>query len=75
MPSGIILKSQSPGATQADLEKVLVGAGYEVDKPTEEPAATAEEPKRDKFKTEEEFEAAHVEWQDKQEPKEDDEDE
>jgi hypothetical protein len=75
MPSGIILRSASPGATEEDIKKVLSGAGYEVDEKEAAPAPAKEieEPKRDAFKSEEEFEAAHVEWQDGQETKEDDE--
>jgi hypothetical protein len=76
MPSGIILKSASPGATEEDLQNVLTKAGYEVDKPAEKEAtAVVEEPKRDDFKTEEEFEAAHVEWQDAADAKADEEEE
>jgi hypothetical protein len=66
MPSGVILSSASPGATKEAVEKVLAGAGLEVEKPEEDTAAVVQEPKRDAFETDEEFEAAHVEWQDKQ---------
>lgn len=66
MPSGIILKSASHEVSDEVREKnlaaVVEAAGYEVAQP-EAPV----EPKRDSFKTEEEFEAAHVEWQEKQE--------
>src|SRR6267378_2785466 len=73
MPTGIILKSASHEISdevrEKNLQAVVEGAGYEV-APKEAPA----EPKRDDFKTEEEFEAAHLEWQDKQEAKEVEED-
>jgi hypothetical protein len=68
MPTGIILKSASHEVSDEQREKnlqaVVEGAGYEV-APKEVEAQT--EPKREEFKTEEEFEAAHVEWQDKEE--------
>lgn len=66
MPQGIILSSGSIGAKQEDVEKVFAANGLEVDKP-EATTEVIEEPNRDAFETEEEFEAAHVEWQDKQE--------
>lgn len=75
--SGIILASASKGATQADVEKVLAAhVGEEnIIRPEVEVEAPVE-PKRDDFDTEEDFEAAHVEWQDKQEkPEEKDEEE
>jgi hypothetical protein len=66
MPTGIVLKSASHEVSdevrQKNLQAVVESAGYEVAEP-EAPA----EPKRDDFKTEEEFEAAHVEWQEAQE--------
>lgn len=69
MPTGIILKSASHEVSdevrEKNLQAVVEGAGYEVAAP-EVPA----EPKRDDFKSEEEFEAAHVEWQDDEEAKE-----
>jgi len=58
------MKSGSIGATDKDIQDVLEKNGYEIDKP--EPAA---EPERDTFATEEEFEAAHTEWQEAQEGK------
>src|SRR5258708_422731 len=72
MPTGIILKSASHEISdevrEKNLQAVVEGAGYEV-APKEAPA----EPKRDDFKSEEEFEAAHLEWQDEQEEKGDEE--
>jgi hypothetical protein len=69
MPTGIILKSASHEVSdevrEKNLQAVVERAGYEV---AEKPEVTAE-PKREDFKTEEEFEAAHVGWQDKQEAK------
>src|SRR5258708_38748784 len=69
MPAGIILKSASHEVSdevrEKNLQAVVEGAGYEVAQP-EAPV----EPKREDFKTEEEFETAHVEWQDAQEPEE-----
>ena len=66
MPTGIILKSASHEVSdevrEKNLQAVVERAGYEVAK---EPEVTAE-PKREEFKTEEEIEAAHVGWQDKQ---------
>jgi hypothetical protein len=74
MPTGIILKSASHEVSdevrEKNLQAVVEGAGYEVAQP-EVPV----EPKRDDFKTEEEFETAHVEWQDAQEEKEDEKEE
>lgn len=64
MPSGIIMQSGSIGATQDDIEKVLTANGYEADKP--EPAEPVE-PKREDFKTDEEFEAAQTDFEAKQE--------
>jgi hypothetical protein len=68
MPSGIIIKSASHEVSDevrdANVKAVVEGAGYEVPEP--EPPA---EPARADFKTDEEFEAAHVEWQDKEEEK------
>jgi hypothetical protein len=68
MPSGIIIKSasheESDAVRDANVKAVIESAGYEVPEP--EPPA---EPKREDFKTEEEFESAHVEWQDKEEEK------
>lgn len=66
--SGIILASASKGATQADVEKVLAAhVGEENIIRPEVEVEVPVEPKRDDFDTEEDFEAAHVEWQDKQE--------
>jgi hypothetical protein len=68
MPTGIILKSASHEVSdevrEKNLQAVVERAGYEV---AEKPEVTAD-PKREEFKTEEEFEAAHVGWQDKQKP-------
>src|SRR6266851_2928137 len=65
MPTGIILKSASHEVSdevrEKNLQAVVESAGYEVARP-EVPV----EPKLEDFKTEEEFEAAHVEWQDAQ---------
>lgn len=58
MPSGIILSSGSQGATQEHIEKVLADNGYEAEKPGAEAPAELVEPKREDFKTEEEFNAA-----------------
>jgi len=70
MPTGIVLKSASHEVSdevrEKNLKAVVEGAGYEVAK---EPEAVAE-PKREDYKSEEEFETAHVEWQDKQEAEE-----
>lgn len=71
MPSGIIMQSASVGATQEAIEKVLEGRGYEVEHPEAPKVEEPVEPQRDAFDNEEEFEAAHLEWQEKQEaPKE-----
>jgi hypothetical protein len=71
MPSGIILSSGSQGATQEAIEKVLTDNGLEPDKP----AAAAEndapaEPKRDDFKTDEEFELAQEDFEVQQQERE-----
>lgn len=63
MPTGIILSSGSKDSTKEQVEEVLERHGLEVDRPAVEPAA---EPQRDSFETEEEFEAAHVAWQETQ---------
>src|SRR5258708_347380 len=69
MPAGIILKSASHEVSdevrEKNLQAVVEGAGYEVAQPK-----APVEPKREDFKSEEEFETAHVEWQDAQEPEE-----
>lgn len=69
MPSGIILKSSSEGATQEAVENVLKAHGHEIEEVETTAGAEKEnaEPVRDSFDTEEEFEAAHVDWQDKPE--------
>jgi hypothetical protein len=66
MPTGIILSSGSQGATPEAIEKVLQDNGYEPDKPevTETPA---EEPKREDFKSDDEFAEAQQEFEAKQE--------
>ena len=65
MPTGIILKSASHEVSdevrEKNLQAVVESAGFEV-APPEAPA----EPKREEFKTEEEFEAAQVAWEDKE---------
>jgi hypothetical protein len=59
MPTGIILSSGSAGATQEDIEKVLEKHGLEPDRPEPgTPDAEAVAPKREDFKTDEEFTAA-----------------
>jgi len=64
MPSGIILASSSVGATQEAVEKVLTSHGYETDKAeVVEPV----EPKRDDFKTDEEFATAQEDFEATQE--------
>lgn len=74
MPTGIILKSASHEVSDEVREKnlaaVVESAGYEVAE-KEAPA----EPTRAEFKTEEEFESAHVAWQDKGKAAEKDDDE
>lgn len=69
MPSGIILKSSSEGATQEAVENVLKAHGHEIEEVESADVAGKEnaEPVRDSFDSEEEFEAAHVDWQDKAE--------
>src|SRR5712664_817390 len=71
MSKGIILKSasheESDEVRQANLEAVMTKAGYEVEKPEGAAPEVVAEPERDAFDTEEEFEVAHVEWQEKQE--------
>lgn len=71
MPTGIILKSASHEVSDEQREKnlqaVVEAAGYEVAKDEKEEKASVVEPDRKNFKTEEEFEAAHVAWQDAQE--------
>ena len=64
MPSGIIMASSSVGATQEDIEKVLTANGHEPDKP--EPVI-AVEPKREDFKSDEEFETAQETFEAEQE--------
>lgn len=64
MPSGIIMQSSSAGATPEAIEAVLTKNGYEVAKP--EPAEVVE-PKRDDFATEEAFDDAKAEFEEKQE--------
>jgi len=67
MPSGIIMQSGSVGATQEAIEAVLEKHGYEADKPAVEEAKPAEEPKREAFASDEEFETAHETWTETQE--------
>src|SRR5271163_4950635 len=67
MPTGIILKSASHEVREKNLAAVVESAGYEVQEKAED---VLSEPQRNGFKTEEEFEAAHVAWQDKEDDKE-----
>lgn len=73
----VTMVSASRGATQEAVEEVLVKRGLEVQKPEPTtPEIPVEEPARDAFDNDEEFEAAHSAWQAKQEtPAEEDEDE
>lgn len=66
MPSGIILSSGSQGATQEAIEKVLTDNGYEADKP-ETRTEELVEPKREDFKSDEEFEEAQEAFDEAQE--------
>lgn len=65
MPSGIIMQSSSIGATQEALEKVFADNGHEPDKPAVE-AVEAVEPKREDFQSDDEFEEAKAEHDEKQ---------
>lgn len=67
MPTGIIMQSSSKGATQEDIEKVLIANGYEPEKKDDGSPETPAEPKREDFKTDEEFEAAQEQFEDAQE--------
>ena len=63
MPSGIIMQSSSAGQTEEErqqaLEKVMTDNGHEPEKPeAQQQEAELVEPKREDFKTDEEFEAA-----------------
>ncbi len=60
MPSGVILTSASPGATEEKVAHALASAGLEVETP--EVPAIEGEPKRDDFQTAEEFDAAVEEF-------------
>jgi hypothetical protein len=73
MPQGIVLSSSSIGAKKEDVERVLAGAGLEIEQ-DEEVVETPAEPARDDFDSDEAFEEAHVAWKDAQ-PKEADEEE
>lgn len=64
MPSGIIMQSGSIGATQESIEKVFEKNGLEFEKPEPEAAV---EPKREDFKSDEEFETAQTEFETKNE--------
>src|ERR1700679_1450943 len=75
MPSGVILSSSSIGAKKEDLERVLAGAGLEVEVEEPETPEVPAEPARDDFDSEEAFEEAHVKWQDENKPEEKDEEE
>lgn len=70
MPSGIILASGSQGATQEAIEAVLTKNGYEAEKPAAS-EVVIEEPKRDDFKSDEEFEAAQETFEAAEEARED----
>lgn len=63
MPSGIILSSGSEGATQADIEKVLEKHGYEAEKTAAQETEELVEPKREDFKSDEDFEKAQEEFE------------
>jgi len=65
-PSGIIMQSGSIGATQEAIEKVLTDNGYETEKP-ETVEAEALEPKREDFKSDDEFAEAKEDFEVKQE--------
>jgi hypothetical protein len=67
MPTGVILSSASEGATEEDVKKVLTSHGLEVEEKEPETPPEVVEPKRDDFETDEDFEAARVEWEEKQE--------
>jgi hypothetical protein len=54
-PSGIVMASSSVGATQEAIEKVLTENGHEPEKPAAAAVETPVEPKREDFKTDEEF--------------------
>jgi len=64
-PSGIILSSSSQGATQEAIEKVLTDNGYEPEKPEAAEAEAPVEPKREDFETEEAFNEAKEEHDEK----------
>lgn len=66
MPAGIILASSSQGATKEAVEKVMSNNGYEPEQ-VEAAVEEAVEPKRDDFKSDEEFEQAQDEFATKQE--------
>jgi hypothetical protein len=71
MPTGVILTSASPGATEESVSKVLEAHGLLIDKPESDEREVPEaEPERDGFETEDEFKLAHEEWQAKQPPEE-----
>jgi len=74
MPSGIILSSGSQGATKEAIEKVLADNGFEADTPEVQETELVE-PKREDFKTDEEFEAAQTEFENKQDEAEDEKEE
>jgi hypothetical protein len=62
-PTGIIMQSSSVGATQEAIEKVLTDNGYEPEKAA---PVEAVEPKRDDFESDEAFETAQQEFEEKQ---------
>jgi hypothetical protein len=72
MPSGIIMASSSVGATQEAIEKVLTANGHEPEKPE---VVAPVEPKREDFKTDEEFETAQETFEAAQEEAEENEEE
>src|SRR5215469_6230034 len=74
MPSGIIMQSASAGtdeANKAGIQKALEANGYEVEPPvTEETTSEPVEPKREDFKSDEEFETAQDDYETKLEDQE-----
>jgi hypothetical protein len=67
MPSGIILSSGSQGATKEAIEKVLADNGFDADQPETTTTEEQPAPKREDFKTEEEFAQATEEFEAAQE--------
>lgn len=63
MTKGIIMQSGSIGATPEAIEKVLVANGYEAEKPAAAEPEAPVEPKRDDYKSDEDFETAQTEYE------------